>query len=250
MENKLILHRGYKGKYPENSKISIINALNENLPTEIDIRLSKDSVPFIIHDENINELFNGSGKISCHDSDYLKKFQYKIDHSQKLLSLRKLCEILKKNHPDIFIHIKEISDIKETIKILTEFNLVKNINFFACYDNTLELVKIIKDKYSEYKVGLNFVENSLYYNEKYFNMVDFIWADEVTIPWIDKEKIDFSHKLGKKIYAPSPDLVMGSIFKENIKKRWKELLDLGIDGIFTDLPDEFREFKEFQIKNE
>lgn len=244
MQNKIILHRGYKGKYPENSKVSFINALKENYPFEIDIRISKDRVPFIIHDEEINRLFNGSGKIKYHTSDYFKNFSFKENSSLKLFSLDELCRLLKKDHPDIFIHIKDIEDIHDTIRTFKKYNLIRGINFFACYDKTLGLINIIRDNYPEYKVGLNLIENSPYYNEEYFKLADFIWADEVKIKWIDKKIIDFSHKLNKKIFAPSPDLVEGSVFKKDIKQRWRELLDAGVDGIFTDLPDEFKKFQD------
>ncbi|KKK91758.1 hypothetical protein LCGC14_2709720 [marine sediment metagenome] len=48
MEEKIILHRGYKGKYPENSKISFEMALKENKDFETDIRVSKETVKSIV----------------------------------------------------------------------------------------------------------------------------------------------------------------------------------------------------------
>ena len=64
MENKLILHRGYKFTYPENSRISFEMALKENKSFETDIRVSKDGICFMIHDDSLDNLFNGSGKIN------------------------------------------------------------------------------------------------------------------------------------------------------------------------------------------
>ncbi len=242
MENKLILHRGYKGKYPENSKISFIKAIEKNLPFEIDIRISKDNIPIIIHEDNLEVLFDKEGKIKELDFEELKRARYKEDASQGIVSLEEFCQIVGKDYPKIFVHIKEIEDIHETVKIFRRYGIIKNINFFACYQPTLELIEVIKKLYPEYKVGLSLVENSPYYDKKYFLMSDFIWADEVNFRWIDKEKIDFSHKLNRKIYCPSPDLVIGSVFKNNVKERWKELILDGVDGIFTDLPDEFKDF--------
>lgn len=242
MENKLILHRGYKGKYPENSKISFIRALEKNLPFEIDIRISKDNIPVIIHDDNLDILFDKKGKINELDFEELKKARYKEDSSQGIVSLEEFCQIIGKSYPEIFVHIKEIEDIHETIKIFKKYSLIKNIHFFACYDKTMPFIEIMKKHYSQYSVGLNLVENSPYYSKEYFLIADFIWADEVTIKWIDKEKIDFSHKLNRKIYCPSPDIVTDSVFRNNIKERWKELILAGIDGIFTDMPEEFCRF--------
>ena len=96
-------------------------------------------------------------------------------------------------------------------------------------------------KYSKYKIGLYLPENSANYNEKRFKEADFIWADEITTPWITKEKVDLAHSLGKPFYAISPELITKSIFNSNIEKRWKELLEANVDGICTDLPEKFLE---------
>lgn len=242
MENKLILHRGYKGKYPENSKSSFINALKDNLPFEIDIRISKDNIPFIIHDDSLERLFGAAGRIKFHDSGYLTQFSYLQDSAQKLFSLEEFCKLLGKKYPDIYVHIKKVEDVYGTINVFKKFFLTNKIKFFACDNLTMDLIQIIKDEYPEFKVGLHFFENSPYFDSEYFKLADFIWADEITIPWIDKEKVKLAHILNKQFIAISPELIPESIFNENIEKRWKELIYAGVDGICTDLPDRFRRF--------
>ena len=100
----------------------------------------------------------------------------------------------------------------------------------------------MKEKYSKYKIGLFLPENSINYNEENFKKSDFIWAAEITIPWITKEKVGLAHSLGKPFYAISPELIPESIFNSNIEKRWKELLEMNVDGICTDLPEKLMEF--------
>lgn len=244
MKNKLILHRGYKGKYPENSLISFENALKENYDFETDIRLSRDNVAFMIHDDNLDRLFNGTGKISDYDSEELRKFSYKEDENSKLASFEELCELIENIKSDslIFIHIKELKDIDFAVNILNKYNFKERIRFFACDNITISLIEIIKEKYKDYQVGLHFFENSPHYKKEIFEKADFIWADEINFKWIDKEKVDFSHNLNKLIYAISPELIVESIFNKNLKERWKELLEANVDGICSDVPKEFLEF--------
>ena len=99
----------------------------------------------------------------------------------------------------------------------------------------------MREKYPEYKLGLYLPENSNNYDEEHFKEFDFVWADEITIPWITKEKIELSHFFGKPFYAISPELIPESVFNLDIKKRWRELLDANVDGICTDMPEEFLE---------
>jgi|TARA_Y100000034_G_scaffold48612_1_gene60094 glycerophosphoryl diester phosphodiesterase len=244
MEKKLILHRGYKFTYPENSKLSFEMALKENKSFETDIRVSKDGVCFMIHDDSLDHLFNGSGKIKEMTSDELNDFHYREDETQKLCSLKEMCELIKENSRDslIFIHIKESEDIDDVIKVLEEYDFSDKIRFFAVDEIEESFEKIMKEKYSKYKIGLYLPENSDNYNEERFKDADFIWADEINFPWMTKEKVELAHSLGKPFYAISPELIPISIFNSDIEKRWKELLESNVDRICTDLPERFLEF--------
>jgi len=244
MEEKIILHRGYKFTYPENSKLSFEMALKDNKSFETDIRVSKDGVCFMIHEDSLDELFNGSGKIKEMTSDELSNFHYKEDETQKLCSLKEMCELIKENPRDslIFIHIKELKDIDNIIKTLEEYDFLNRIRFFAVDEIEEDFKKIMREKYPKYKIGLYLPENSPNYNEENFKEADFIWADEITMSWMTKEKVDLAHSFGKPFYAISPELIPTSIFNSDIEKRWKELLEAGVDGICTDLPEKFLEF--------
>ena len=150
MQKKIILHRGYKGKYPENSEISFYHAINENLPFETDIRVSKDGTLFLIHDDNLERLFSCNGKIKDLDSEMLKKLTYKEDSNQKLFSFIELCNlVIKMNyHNLIFIHIKELEDLEAVINILESYNYnfkekynFKKYNFIIVLFNILKKLK-------------------------------------------------------------------------------------------------------------
>jgi glycerophosphoryl diester phosphodiesterase len=241
MENKIILHRGYKGKYPENSKLSFYYALKENRPFETDIRVSNDGVVYLIHDDSLDRLFNGSGKIEELNSEELGKFRYKEDSSQKLFSLNELCELIRlMNYNNlIFIHIKEVKDIPKVIEILEKYNLQKIARFFAVDETEKQFKELMRTDFPEYKIGLYFSDGSEI-NEEEFEKADFIWADEKTDKEnITKKMVDFAHSLGKPIYAISPELIPESSFNSDIEKRWKHFLDIGVNGVCTDLPEEF-----------
>ncbi len=241
---KILLHRGYKGKYPENSKLSFEMALKEKRNFETDIRVSKDGICFMIHDDSIDNLFNGVGKIKDNTSEYLFKFNYKEDATQKLCTLKEMCELIKKYPSEslIFIHMKELGDIDETMNVIKKYDFHKRLRFFAVDEIEEWFRKIMRKKYPEYKLGLYLPENSANYDEKHFKDFDFIWADEITIKWMTKEKVDFAHRFGKPFYAISPELISVSVFNTNIEKRWEELMDANVDGICTDLPERFLEF--------
>lgn len=242
-KDRLILHRGYKGKYPENSEIAILNAIRENLPFEIDIRLSREGTPFIIHDSSLERLTNRKGEVSSYSDRILKSLLYLEDTKSRLITLEEVCSLIRNYgfRNRVFVHIKSPADVSSVMSVLGNYSLEDNIRFFACDELTLPLMRIIKEKYPSYKVGLHFNDNS-HINETEFKLADFIWADETYKNNITSELIKFAHFLNKPIYAISPELINESIFNKNIEKKWKELLENGIDGICTDKPLEFIEY--------
>ncbi len=52
---KNIAHRGFSGKYPENTKIAFTKAIElEADMIELDVTLSRDRVPVVIHDDMVD----------------------------------------------------------------------------------------------------------------------------------------------------------------------------------------------------
>ncbi|MDD5192078.1 MAG: glycerophosphodiester phosphodiesterase [Candidatus Nanoarchaeia archaeon] len=226
MKQKLILHRGYKRLYPENSKQAFENALREGYSFETDVRFYNNQY-YMCHDEILND-------------------------KQRLLTLEEFCNLVenyKNKKNEIFIHIKDLKDIGGVIYILNKYNFKERIGFFACDSLTLDLIDIIKEKYPKYNAGLHFYEDSGF-GKNEFRKADFIWADEIKKQNIDRKYVDLAHSLGKKYYAMSPELISENVFNKNIKKRWKELLEMNVDGICTDKPNEFLKFLQVKLRSQ
>jgi hypothetical protein len=219
MKDKLILHRGYKGKYPENSNVAFENALQKGYSFETDIRVYNNKV-YMKHD-----------KVLETDKD--------------LCSLDVLCDMIgnsESNNNSIFLHIKELKDVYETMKILEKYNIKSRIKLFGCDEITLDLIDLVKYKFSEYNVGIHCYEDNNF-TEEDFRKADFIWADEISKKNVDSKLINLANKIGNQIYTISPELISQSVFNKNIEKRWEELLKMNVDGICTDKPEEFEKFK-------
>lgn len=64
VQTKIIAHRGSKGTAPENTLESFRAALKSNCDgIELDVHLSQDLVPVVIHDETVNRTSNGEGYV-------------------------------------------------------------------------------------------------------------------------------------------------------------------------------------------
>lgn len=65
MRNPCVAHRGWSGRAPENTMAAIRLALDAPDVDwiEIDVQLSKDAVPIVIHDYKLRRTTNGSGEV-------------------------------------------------------------------------------------------------------------------------------------------------------------------------------------------
>lgn len=73
-----IAHRGYRGKFDENTMLAFKKAIEYNADgIETDIQLSKDGIPIIIHDETLDRTTNGHGFVNDYTIDELKIFRTK-----------------------------------------------------------------------------------------------------------------------------------------------------------------------------
>lgn len=65
MRNPCVAHRGWSSRAPENTMSAIRLAIADPNVTwiEIDVQLSKDAVPVVIHDYNLRRTTNGKGEV-------------------------------------------------------------------------------------------------------------------------------------------------------------------------------------------
>ena len=75
MERYCVAHRGYSSVAPENTLAAIQLAIAEPCVSwiEVDVRMSKDGVPVLIHDYSVNRTTNGRGAVRQLTLEQLRK---------------------------------------------------------------------------------------------------------------------------------------------------------------------------------
>ncbi|MCR8631660.1 glycerophosphodiester phosphodiesterase [Paenibacillus radicis (ex Xue et al. 2023)] len=69
-----LAHRGYPKKYPENTIPSFQAAIDLSFShLELDVQLTKDGVPVVIHDTTVNRTTNGKGRVIDYTFNELRK---------------------------------------------------------------------------------------------------------------------------------------------------------------------------------
>ena len=99
---KLIGHRGVKDLKPENTLESISTAFDLGLDcVEIDVKISKDYIPLLLHDDTLDRTTNGSGLVCDFTFEEINQLDagyyfYKSETDIKVPSLRSVLDLVKK----------------------------------------------------------------------------------------------------------------------------------------------------------
>jgi glycerophosphoryl diester phosphodiesterase len=120
--NKTLIlgHRGYSAKYPENTLLAFKKAIEAGADgVELDVWLTKDGELVIIHDETVDRVSNGTGKVKEMTLEELKSLDF--GNGEKIPTLGEVFEALPE---DIVINVelKDIDAVKKTVELIKANN--------------------------------------------------------------------------------------------------------------------------------
>jgi hypothetical protein len=135
---KIFAHRGYSGKYPENTILAFKKALDIGVDgIELDVHKSKDGKLVVIHDEDIKRTFDGEGLIKDYTLKELQDFKCKDlkffnNEECKICTLEDVIEIGSKLLKDLgeFYMVHRAERLVDIMCLLRKYKLEpKNIRF-------------------------------------------------------------------------------------------------------------------------
>jgi len=237
---KIIGHRGAAGLAPENTLSSIKKAYKSGLVfIEIDVKVTKDNIPILLHDDTIDRTTNKLGKCSNYNFDELSNLDAgswfnKKYKNEKILSLVDCIKFANKKKIGLNIELKpnrgkEIDNVIAIKKILKKFKIKSN-SFFSSFD--INSIQYLKKEIPNIKRSFLVGEKNTKSLSKILN--------------ICKKYDCFSLGLDKKIidekvvsYFKKNKLFL-TVYTVNNVNTAKKIFKMGVDSIFTDRPDKFK----------
>lgn len=235
-----IAHRGAAAYTPENTKSSILKAMELGSKyIEIDVHMTKDGKVVAIHDATIDRTSNGKGKVFDYTYKELKKFDYGswFDPKFKGENLPTLTDVLAitRTKSIVIIEVKygaeQYPQIEEKIiKTVKQLGLSKNVilkSFSYQILNRFEkLAPNIERLYctfwgNDYLTIDNFLRLSGIFENASFNYL------QVHKYFLSKSLIEKAHKKGIKVV----------VWDVHDKESMREFVEMGVDFIETDNPD-------------
>ena len=240
MNNRLVVlniaHRGFSGKYPENTRRAFVAAVEEGKADgfESDVHLSKDGEPVIIHDDNLGRTSDGKGPVGEHTFADLRKLDIgawkgrefageRIMHLDELLELvlehNKLLNLEIKNYEVFYRGIEE--KVIDRIRAMGAADRV----FLSSFNHPS--MKRCKEIDPEIPAGLLYGQpliEAYEYAAKYG--LDALHPCTSCLRY-SPDLAEQTHKRGLKIH----------VWTVNTAEDMRFCLDKNVDGIITNYPD-------------
>ena len=234
---KLIGHRGVKDLCPENTLESILKAFDLGLSfVEIDVKISKDRVPILLHDDTLDRTTNGSGLAIDYDYENIKKldagkFFYKENTDIFVPKLEDILSLCTNYNGNLNIELKPNKKFEKE-NVYQIYKITKNINqidiFFSSFDmiSILEISKLypqsirsfLLDDFKEYNID-DLISISINHDLKICGLnIDLVNADTI-----------------KKIKESNMAITVYSDKNINLSSA-NDIFSIGVDSIFVDNP--------------
>lgn len=228
-----IAHRGFSGKYPENTLLAFKKAVEIKADgIELDVQLTKDNVPVIIHDEMVDRTTNSIGLVKNFTYKEIKRLN--AGGNERIPSLEEFLELAHDSNIFVNLELKNsifpyegLEDI--VLNLLEKYSISKEKLILSSFNHN-SMMKI-KEMDSSIKTGLLY-ESCLY---KPYNYLKTTSASALHPCFASLlQNIDETKDLIKKNVEINTYTVNDVVYM-------KALIDLGVNGIITNYPDRLKE---------
>lgn len=233
---KVIGHRGACGYAPENTLESIKTAAEMGITwVEIDVRLTKDFVPVIFHDDSLERTTNGSGNVADITYEELQALEAGSWYAEsfsgvKIPTLEEAIDVILDHKMGLNLEIKPApGQEKETAEAALD-------TLSRIWDDADKLLlssfqhvslEVCKDMAPDWKRALLLKEPAKNWSE----LAEYLEVEAINF---DGRKADFNRELIELYIEDGYNTLAYTI---NDPQRARTLISWGVDGVFSDVPD-------------
>ena len=230
---KNFAHRGFSGKYPENTILAFKKAIEVGAQgIELDVQLTKDGEIVIIHDETIDRTTHGKGEVISYTYEELKKFDASYIYRgqmgfNKIPTLREYFELIKDT--DIVTNIELKTGINEYLGIekkvwdmICEFNLADRIIISSFNHYSILRMKEIAPKIKCGLLSETWIINAGKYTR------------DLGIECYHPHFANMTKEIVKEIKSHGIEI---NTFTVNKEKDIRDMIEKGIDIVIGNFPD-------------
>jgi glycerophosphoryl diester phosphodiesterase len=243
----IIGHRGFAGRYPENTMPSFLQAASLGVDAlEFDVHATRDGKIVVIHDPTLNRTTDKTGKVAEQTWEELKKADagYRFDPDQKgdyPFRGQGIGIPLLETVFESFPNMKMVIEIKQVMPAIEE-QVSQLIQKYGMQDKVIvasehyEPLVRFRDLAGQTATSLSAVEAFTYYQMFRMHLGNFYksYGDAMQIPPEFRGSSVVTPAFVRAIHRKGMVL---HIWTVNDPQKMKQLIDMGVNGIISDFPD-------------
>ncbi len=240
---QLIADRGNSGPSPENTRLSIEQAIALGVDmAEVDVRLSRDGVPVLAHYPTLEQTTNGNGRVHEHMLTELKRLDagsWKGPQfaGEPILTLTEALELARHRIP-LNLDLKTPRAVQATVTAVRNMAMLDQVVITGC---AWRCVKKIRAQEPNLMVLLNLSQSmellaqhgpTPLFRQAYLAQTRNAGAAGININhiYLNRELVTAVHQAGLTVWTWTVD----------DEPRLQELCGLGVDSITTNWPERMR----------
>ncbi len=229
-----IAHRGFSGKYPENTRLAFEKAIEAGADgIELDVHFTKDGEVVVIHDERIDRTSDGEGYVVDFTYEELSRFDASASFAgvygfNKIPTLREYFELVKPvegfiTNIELKTSVNEYPGIeKAVLELIDEFGLEDRIII-----SSFNHYSVMRTKAINPRIKCGFLESSWIYNFGEYTKTRGVECVHPHYISLNKESVT-------EIKSNNIQINTWTVNNESDVER---LYNLGVDAVITNYPD-------------
>jgi len=227
-KKRFCAHRGLSALTPENTLPAFAAALALGADEiEFDVRLTKDGQLIVSHDNTLERISNGEGKLASYTLNELRELNVGIKHGWEVsFCTPEEVFALLANRMTFNIHLKEHGEeghlIKELVRLTEKYD-AKDSVYFAASPNVLEWMQRVAPEIPRVAIQLPKDTIDIYTMAKEYNCFGVQFWNGM-----------FDRELVEKMHA---DNIRCNLFHAETYEEFDTYFDMGMDTLLTNRMD-------------
>ncbi|UXR79135.1 glycerophosphodiester phosphodiesterase family protein [Staphylococcus sp. IVB6227] len=233
---QVIAHRGLSQRYPENTRLAYQAALSQHIDMlEIDLHMTKDGMLVGIHDESIDRTSNGKGAIKDFTLEDLRGFnfnaQMKGDIDAPIMTFDEILTLCKNYSKTLLIEVKKPSKYPNIgaliIQKITHHDFPINRIIIQSFDQSF--IKELQHQVPYIHYGVLISKRKYWLKQPdFYDIAQYADYINPNYQLVNKKFVKRAHDVNLQVLP----------YTVNDAQTVKKLIQLGIDGVISDIPDE------------
>lgn len=225
---KVFAHRGYSSKYPENSMRAFKEAIKLGCDgIELDVQLSADQIPVVIHDERLERTVQASGWVKDLTARELSGSHLIGCEAEGVPTLSEYLELVQDldviTNMELKTGVFEYSGIEEKVLELIERYQVQKKVILSSYNHQ----SLMRCRALDPSIPCGFLIYSWLLDIGHYTSVCAAYSINAVSEYLSQEIVNQIHEQGAAVHAYTP----------NDAALLEHLESLGVDAVITDCPD-------------